>query len=307
MAGAEAPVDYRMINTLSVRNFKCFKSLDLTNLKRFNVIVGRNAGGKTALLEALFLMASTSAQKVLMLRAFRGMGPHVQVSTEPESFAALWRDLFFDFDESASIEIKASGSDDNSRSLVISKGNPENVVLPFGTQPNQPNIGTVATTNFLWTKANGDSVLSTVSLRPDGLDFGLVVEGFQAIFLTPVFREPPSENGKRFSQLSKTGKHKGLLDVIQSEFPFIQDLSLEYHGGSAMIHASLRSTTEKVPLPFVSDGVNKFTSILLALETFQRGVVLVDEMENGFYFDRMGSVSATSPPSSVALRFRVRW
>ena len=48
-----------MIQDLKISNFKCFKEVHLPDLSRFNVIVGRNGGGKTAFLEALsFLPAS---------------------------------------------------------------------------------------------------------------------------------------------------------------------------------------------------------------------------------------------------------
>ena len=83
-----------------------------------------------------------------------------------------------------------------------------------------------------------------------------------------------------------------VVSTIRKQFPFIEDLSVEYHGGTAMVHAKLRTVQEKVPLPLVSDGINKMLSILLAVHHSSRGMILIDEMENGLYFDLMGRASA---------------
>ena len=45
--------EYLMIDKLSIENFRCFKSVQLWDLKRVNIIVGENASGKTVLLEAI--------------------------------------------------------------------------------------------------------------------------------------------------------------------------------------------------------------------------------------------------------------
>ena len=49
-----------MITKLQISNFRCFKSLDLEGLRRLNMIIGLNASGKTALLEALAYTATAA-------------------------------------------------------------------------------------------------------------------------------------------------------------------------------------------------------------------------------------------------------
>lgn len=279
-----------MIQALDISNFKCFKEVRLRDLGRFNVIVGRNGGGKTAFLEALFFLASTGPQLVLKIRRMRGLGD-TSISSNRGSFQSLWRDFFFDFDETSTIELHSRGTDENARSLTVSYGPPEGATLPFGERSGDAPVQH-ATIDFLYRTASGDTQKCQPTITNEGLSFGGVVETFPAIFLSPVSREGPEHNGQRFSSLSKRGDQKAIVSVIRKQFPFIEDLSVEYHNGTAMVHAQLRSVHEKVPLPLVSDGINKMLSILLALHHFSRGVVLIDEMENGLYFDLMGRASA---------------
>ena len=280
-----------MIHSLKISNFKCFKDVGLSDLGRFNVIVGRNGGGKTAFLEALFLLASVGPDLVLKIRRMRGLGENISVSTERGSFELLWRDLFFDFNQNATIELSSIGIQENTRSLLVSYGPPEDTTLPFGKRSVDDRVQH-PTIDFTYSVANGKVITCRPSLTNKGLSFGGIVESFPAILLSPVSREGPEHNGQRFSSLSKKGQHQAVVSVIRNQFPFIEDLSVEYHGGTAMVHAKLRSVSERVPLPLVSDGINKMLSILLAAQHFSHGIVLIDEMENGLYFDLMGRASA---------------
>jgi AAA15 family ATPase/GTPase len=46
-----------ILNSLEIRNFRCFKHLQIERLGRVNLIVGKNNVGKSTLLEALRLYA----------------------------------------------------------------------------------------------------------------------------------------------------------------------------------------------------------------------------------------------------------
>ncbi len=44
-----------MIEEISIRNFRCFKHLEVPDLKKVDLLVGKNSSGKSAFMESLFL------------------------------------------------------------------------------------------------------------------------------------------------------------------------------------------------------------------------------------------------------------
>src|SRR6185437_6020665 len=100
---------FQMISSFDIQNFRCFDHLAVEGVKRFNVIVGDNAAGKTSLLEALFLALAGNVEVSVRFRQQRGLdgnftGP-VRAIEE-----AIWKDLFFDYDWSRNIQITLNGT-----------------------------------------------------------------------------------------------------------------------------------------------------------------------------------------------------
>ena len=112
----------------------------------------------------------------------------------------------------------------------MSYGQPKGATLPFGERSvDAP--ARHATMDFEYGMANGEVVRSQPALTNQGLSYGAVVESFPAIFLSPVSGEGPEHDGQRFSSLSKKGNQQAIVSAIRKQFPFIEDLSVEYHGG----------------------------------------------------------------------------
>jgi AAA15 family ATPase/GTPase len=65
------------------------------------------------------------------------------------------------------------------------------------------------------------------------------------------------------------------------------------NGGSAMLYASVNYLAEKIPVGMLSGGISKLLSLLLAIAAKRQSVVLIDEIENGFYHTRMPHIWRT--------------
>ena len=56
-----------MYKSFRVKNFRCFKDLQINDLGRVNLIAGKNNTGKTALLEAMYLQTQTVDSQAVLL------------------------------------------------------------------------------------------------------------------------------------------------------------------------------------------------------------------------------------------------
>jgi AAA15 family ATPase/GTPase len=70
----------------------------------------------------------------------------------------------------------------------------------------------------------------------------------------------------------------------------LKSLSIEYFAHLPSVFASLRGQEKKIPVGLLSDGVNKLMGILLGIAAYKGGTVLIDQIEDGFYYDRLASI-----------------
>jgi AAA15 family ATPase/GTPase len=85
-----------MIDQVNLINFRCFQKLEVANLKRMNLLVGKNSSGKSAFLEAIFLSSSSAAANAsFQLRGIRRMGSQLINPIDAQSYYGLWEDLIF--------------------------------------------------------------------------------------------------------------------------------------------------------------------------------------------------------------------
>src|SRR5580693_9082442 len=109
---------YHMIKSIEVKNFRCFDALSLSDFRRINVVVGRNAAGKTALLEAIRLALGGTPQVALQMNNVRGIYYYGVVQTR-DHFESLWSSLFFKFESSRSVSTQIADSDGHQATLTV--------------------------------------------------------------------------------------------------------------------------------------------------------------------------------------------
>jgi len=279
-----------MIEQLEIKGFRCFKNVQLEKLRRFNVIVGGNASGKTALLEAIFLASIDSVDKALQFRVRRGLGEQIEVGFSKAAYEALWNDLFFSVDQP--IHIALTGSRNLTRSVAIGYGK-EPLRLPLGQVPIDATA--IMPIEFTWVGADKVSHPRRPELTEKGINFGgPVPPGLQVAYFSPGPGGRIKDSAEWFSTLSKRNEEGVVSDAVREEFPFIEDLSIEtYYGGQSMVYAKVRGLREKLPLGMVSEGISRTVHILVGIASRPHGVVLVDEIENGLYYESLRGIWST--------------
>ena len=106
-----------MYKSFRVKNFRCFKDLQINDLGRVNLIAGKNNTGKTALMEALYIYTRPKSPDVVLdIQDVRGLA-------EPEDQRRdYWRQFFYNMDATQTISIEASETDaECSIELIVSE------------------------------------------------------------------------------------------------------------------------------------------------------------------------------------------
>jgi hypothetical protein len=300
---AVRPAGYRMIETFEAENFRCFESLKLGSLKRVNIITGENASGKSALLEALFSGSRGTPEGLLFLNQFRGIVvgqslPGFPLAINPLQFPALWGHWFLSSKRNGAtttatkIAFRFSDSDSNRYSCdfnydpdrisqtpqvatAISSG-----VIPLVTQRQMFPAGQqqpIQTNNATTLNAQGQ-----LQALPPLPNLGPVI-----FIFTAALNYAEVDNVMWFSQLRERGETAEIVAFFKKYFPFIYNLEVlqPTAGAASAIYATLSSGQAR-RLQLLSSGIYKIMTILLACAHSRRGVVLIDEIENGIFYDK---------------------
>jgi hypothetical protein len=250
-----------MIESVKIENFRCFSELEVHGLKPINIIVGENASGKTVFLESLYLAMSGMPADAFQLREWR----QLTLPAQRDSIE-IWDDLFHQYDSSRPITISLQGS----QTLQIRRG-------PGGIE-------------FHW-KPGNEEIVSTLENQQEHSWLAAAYHtASQVESLGPHSLNNPQWLAARFSSLDKEGETRPVLSALQSEFPFLKDLSLALDGGNPAVFASLEGSKRKLPAALVSDGFNKLLGILLSIASASKGTLLIDQIEDGFYFKKLPSI-----------------
>jgi hypothetical protein len=278
-----------MIKEIRVLNFRGFERLEVSGLQRINILTGCNGSGKTSFLEALFMSAGSGALALwFKLRLFRQLSNKIQLTGDTSGYESLWEDMFYGIENQRTIEIRAIGDDNDSRSVRIFNEH-RSVQLLFQEGPpvssSKPQIASE------WQRNEDTPVVVRPKIEPQGIVFeNQSQDHFPILFFGPHIADPAEDNALRFSQLSRNGTLSEITRVLCDEFDFIESLSLEYTSGGPSVFAKLKDKQHKLPLAVVSDGVNKLFSLLLGIAVSENGIVLIDQIEDGFYYKKFESM-----------------
>jgi AAA domain, putative AbiEii toxin, Type IV TA system len=284
-----------MLTQLEIKNYRCFDHLTMRDFGRINILVGSSGSGKSAFLEAVFLASGISPEIYLRIRQFRGLPATAIEVNDRDGYESLWRDLFFNFRQDIPAEIHLKDSRRGIRWVSISYGETQPLTLSLddseGSPAGQSPLDAPKPITFEWFHSN-KTFKTEVTVTKEGLKMDTFNEGYSSVyFFSGVFQA--KENAKRFSTLSKQNKEKEIVESVRALFPRVESLTIETIGGQPVLYASLASLPEKIPVSVLSGGINKYLAILLAICVNEEGAVLIDDFEDGFYFQNYKAVART--------------
>lgn len=290
-----------MYTSITIDNFRGFEHLELTDLKRVNLIAGKNNVGKTSLLEAIFFLAAeVNPELSLRVNSYRGID---KITIDSRVQTPWWDALFHNYNTMPEIRILSSW---------IRNGEIDEKEIKKGVQltlisdpdvirkevPHELLVVNEATGNGgVDTSQSSSDKRRVFRLKPlpdpNARAYHLVADRngirgepgpsaqYQSIFLSSNKR--PSEDTKRFSDQISQGKRELLLEALKSVEPRLTNLELLQLGDESVVHGYI-GIGRPIPINNLGDGIRRLLSILLAIGDAENGVVLIDEIENGLHY-----------------------
>jgi len=290
-----------MFKSFSAKNFRCFPTLNIDNLASVNLFSGKNNVGKTALLEAIFLLLGPdNPQLPMMVNVLRGIQWFDAIPEE------AWGWLFRNKDTQGHIQLSGTTSQGERLTLGIHLADAQMAPLPpegNGKGISSKTTGSATTAlgakNLVLEYKEGarEPVTSRAWLVPEGQ--GVKVQFERAGKPLPLFDRPSpgrplgvflastfsfaSENAQRFSRLQEVGKEKDVMGPLKILEPRLVRLVVSALGAGPVIQGDL-GIGRLVPIQLMGEGISKLLSYLLAIADAQGGTVLIDEIENGLHY-----------------------
>jgi hypothetical protein len=300
-----------MIPSLHISGFKLFRDLDLSKLGSLNLFVGKNNTGKTCLLEAVELYASSSPWDILRVgsrrepdvvqkRRFdkfdpfeleeslrplmslfhreRGhiLKPHIRLSAgHSEADLELRCERFLaDLLEHEAMTTEAGKLEPSSRQRHLHHLFEEGFVLTRGKKKSRPLF------------------FERYLRRPDIPEEMLKEEGWLHQDVAPVAFLPARGLSNReakglWDKASLADKDELLLDWLRFIEPEVRDLRYisdpDLNGDRPYL--KINGDRGRTPLSSMGDGLTRLFHIGLAMVNASGGILLIDEFENGLHWE----------------------
>lgn len=282
-----------MYKSFRVKNFRCFKDLQINDLGRVNLIAGKNNTGKTALMEAMHVLAGSYDGRIL-LRDHSLRWVYLNQAAQNDSRNQLnWETLFRDLDSTNSIEISATASKIEAKHDKI-----EGAI--------EAKVEKVPSDRFDY-----ELILNGLGYRyevlPDDIEVlelnssleeriwylaltqGGIVKARRthsrycfSQFLHSRKFESVRDTERRFGRIQQAKKIPVLVETLNVIEDRITDVRIDRDSARSYLIVDI-GLSNMIPMSVSGEGMNRLSDFILAMFEAQGGLIFIDEIENGIH------------------------
>lgn len=288
-----------MIKNLTIHGFRCFNDFTMSALAPVTIVGGNNNVGKSALLESIFITRALKDPNTF-LHLFRMRNPN---NTSQVSVTQIFNPLFHDFDKTQIFSIETTSIDNSLAKIsvekiyngIISLKNDNPVLTPiYDSEGNKKfsalKISAIADKYTAEATLSVDTSISPYSNfinlkvdNPHNDDIPHLIGNVGLYYYRNIgIINVPAAVSKM--TLNPTKKNL-LLKTLKNFDEKIIDLNMVLENNAPYLFVTLESG-RYMPINYMGDGINKFLEILVFLLNLPNGVLLIDEVENGLYYER---------------------
>ncbi|MCX7047887.1 MAG: AAA family ATPase [Candidatus Sumerlaeota bacterium] len=258
--------------SVSIENFRGISRLEITDMKRVNLLVGRNNCGKTSVLEAIFLLSGMSNPRLAMnIHKYRSLA-----LSDDEGFRFMFKDLSF------STPINIQGSiNSKERMLAIEPQYVDHDLIPMANITSSTSVVAerIDGIKFGFTNHEGKQFKGTISIKDDKvMTDGNYKEDLHCGLLNSITLGASLD--RWMGELTVHKKLDKVIAVLQAIEPKVRDIRM---GVGGMIYVDIGQET-LMPANIMGDGMLRILNVMTAIASVKNGVILIDEIENGLHY-----------------------
>jgi len=274
-----------MYKKLTIEGLRGIKDIEIEDFRQVNLFVGKNNCGKTTILESLFLLTGpTNAELPLKINNFRDFNVVDENS---------WGVFFNELDINSNIRL--SGELDKPkeyRNLTIKPNTKSTSHTTLSKTTVDSKDGYTGSTPVVDGLILEYSLVKSKNKKPKKFIANVIAKGGSIEFKVPgnyketlrgVFVNEKTilrDLGTRFNNIQIRKQTDRIVKILRQIEPSLIDLSL---GTDGIVYCDL-GLDRLVPINVMGAGISRLLSIISAISDTQDGIVLIDEIENGFYY-----------------------
>jgi AAA15 family ATPase/GTPase len=279
-----------MYKSFIINNFKNFKSLKLSDLERVNLIIGKNNSGKSSLLEAILLhnLNITSIIPVVKSRNtnlsdITGFKHIIQAffnnfdTRDPISLTG-----FFENNEKVSVSFRLLEKEEEIERIIAEANLKQDINILYSQQLyilQAEHKEDKNTKNFYLVFSESDKLIHS----------SIPIPKFPTSFLPSNFQISTSQETVLYSQIRSENYQDKIIKYLRIIEPRINNIEILTLTGKPALYADI-GPSNPIPLSSLGKGVVKLTNILFTIGVSKNGVVMIDEIENGFHYSVLKDV-----------------
>ncbi len=271
-----------MFNKIEIERFRGIKHASIEGFKQINLFFGKNNCGKSTLLESLCLSAGLS--NPILLRNVNLLRGYFK-SFRFEDFILN----FYNLDSTQPIHFKINN--DEERDLKINVNEKDKISIPIENETidklsNVADKDYEVIFDFVVNGQNFNTKLQFDSAKPEEFTWekeSNYEESLKCIYFAPNYALKESIEG--LETIIKNKDEDFIIECLKIIDPRIKDFELI--DKELLVDIALGKL---IPINMMGDGVRKIVSLLSTIYTCKKGIVLIDEISNGFHHSVMGNL-----------------
>lgn len=269
-----------MFKKIEIKRFRGIKDAVIGDFKRVNLFFGKNNCGKSSLLDALFLATGLSNPLLpINVNVMRGYNKTRLKDLELN---------FYNLDSAQPIHICVENKEKRNIEISLFENNKRDVSFDTNTIDIHSNVieGEYGLKfNFEINDESFESELRfDLSTTTNTIDFPKkYVESLRCIYLTPKYDFNTSIQG--LENILKNKDEDFIIEGLRFIEPRVKDFIFTEEG--IFVDIGLE---KRIPINMMGDGVRKIVALLTVIYDCKDGIVLIDEISNGFHYSVMSNL-----------------